>query len=788
MSNYDTTDQSNPIIAGGIVTDGLVQIDTEDNFTQSGGKGAYPGMPYDIETKTAYMIHASKDTYYEIETAPFTIAANNFYRLSLWVKTVDVKSTSGIYVYLLDDDDETVSSFTNINTEDFNEYTSDWCELTIVIRGDKEANENMRLKLTLGTGDRWSASTLTSGAVYVSNVSLTSITYSTFKGTTTGTYVKSVDRTSSTTYTFTNGSFDEYNLDDDLLDPTKALKEQTVLAQPSSWTVSDDTLKANTADSKLVAGVMALENVDRNLYFDHSTQTSAVFTNIDAAKFDSFYGDETAAAYLSSENFDTIGAPNVLAIASTDATAYAVGYASSKFTLSSNNVYAISVFVKGIGATKASVYLSGEAATSVESGMFQIANPSEDWTKYTFYIKVGSSSISLSLNLWLGDNQKIVGGDVDAAKSAGAVFFDTIIQKSVSEDDFDAVVEDATTKKISFMTDSFDSLSDTVESRASLSSPNGWSGAAGAEQTSSNTKSGVVYADSNYYTVNTVDGTDYVGILGKEYTIDDVTVTAEETEGKTEDEITALKEAKLLELKKANWLPVSALTAHSGKNLLVINNMSESAYTYTGSSLSLSATSYYRVSVWARTYGLSENEANGMYIELYLGSADEEDNPLIFKAQAQEAWTEYTFYVKTLSKSVSSVALKLSLGSVIVEDEVTTGLTTGYAFFDDVTVEKVDAAAYEAAVASDTVLLREVKEEESDDSGDEEPEENPTKKKFNLEYLWWMIPTIILAVLIIVVVIVFFFKKIRKPSKKVQSASSKETLAKKRSRYDDNKE
>ncbi len=795
-SNFDVTSSSSPVISGGIVTDGLVQIDTEDSFTQSSGKGTYPGMPYDIETKTAYMMHASKDAYYEVETAPFEISANGFYRLSLWVKTVDVKSTSGVYVYLLDEEGTTVSSFTAVNTKDSNEYTSDWRELTFVIRGSKEAAENFHLKFTLGTGDRWTANTLTSGAAFVSNMSLTSINYKTFSGTTTGTYVKSIDRTSSSTYTFTNGSFDEYKLDDDKLDPTKALKDQSVLANPTSWTISDDTLKPNSSDSKLVAGVFALENQDRNLYFNHSAQTSAAFSLVSAGDFDAFYGDESADTYLSSANLDTIGGPNVLAIASNDsAEKYAVGYASSKFTLSSNGIYSVSVFVKGMGAEKASIYLSGEAATSVESGMFTIGNPSSDWTKYTFFVKVGPTSVSLSLNLWLGYDNKLVGLDsADDAKSAGAVFFDNIIKKSVSESDFAAAEEaieagDTKTKAISFVTDSFDSLSDTVESRAQLSSANGWSGAAGTDQTSSNTKSGVIYADSNFYSVNAVDGTDYVGILGKAYVIDDITLTPEEAEGKTEEEQLALREEKLLALKKANWLPVSSLTAHSGKNLLVINNMEKSAYTYTSNTRTLDATSFYKVSVWAKTFGMNDDADCGAYIELYLGSANETDNPLVFKAQAQAEWTEYTFFVKTLSKSVTSVTVKLGLGSVVKTDDATTGLTSGYAFFDDVTLEKTTEAEYEAAKesASATVLAREVKEAEEEETPDT-PDDTTPEKKFNLEYLWWMIPTIILAVLIIIVVIVFLFKKIRKPHKKEASNSSKETLAKKRSRYDDNKE
>ena len=122
-------------------------------------------------------------------------------------------------------------------------------------------------------------------------------------------------------------------------------------------------------------------------------------------------------------------------------------------------------------------------------------------------------------------------------------------------------------------------------------------------------------------------------------------------------------------------------------------------------------------------------------------------------------------------------------------DDVTTGLTSGYAFFDDVTFEKIDEAAYNAAVASDTVLLREIEEtqEEQKDDKDEE-KNNESEKKFNLEYLWWMIPTIILGALIIIVVIVYLVKKFSKPFKKAPTATSKEAIAKKRSRYDDSKE
>ena len=111
--------------------------------------------------------------------------------------------------------------------------------------------------------------------------------------------------------------------------------------------------------------------------------------------------------------------------------------------------------------------------------------------------------------------------------------------------------------------------------------------------------------------------------------------------------------------------------------------------------------------------------------------------------------------------------------------------------FDDVTVEKTTEAEYNAAVETpgDNVLTREVKAEESGEADDDNNDDNTPKNKFNLEYLWWMIPTIILGALIIIVVIVFFAKKITKKTiKKSPSTRSKDVAAKKRSRYDENKE
>lgn len=827
-SNFDTSDASNPIISGAI-SEGIVDLTSEAAF--KGPEGTYPGLPYDIVSKNAYMIHSSKESYYEVETAPFTIKANQFYRISVWVKTVDVSSSSGAYVYLLDKSQEkeaSLTSFTKINTKELDEYLNDWCELTIVVRGANDKDTDVALKFTLGTGNRWAYSTLTAGSMFITNMNMSSITHANFTDTTTGTYVKSVDMSQTYNYTFTNGSFDDYDLDDDNLDASKPLSEQSVAGKPDDFTINDNTIEINNSETSLFAGVIALNPTADKLDFASSTQATSA-TGIDASVFDNFYNNDNQ---YTQEYLDSLAGPNILAIGSKNpAEKYAVGFASASLTLSANNYYQLSVYAKTIGDTTASIFLTGESSASIGVNYFTIKENSNNgnWTKYTFFIEVGNASVSVKLNLWLGRDKTYtaIDGESDEdktenAKSAGAVFFDNIVYKTIDEDTYETATSDDANKKISFLTDSFDSLSTSIESRSTLSTPNGWTGAADTNQSSSNSKVGVVYADSSYYDTELVNGVLYSRLLGLEYKEEDIEVTNEEIEeakgkpeydGMTDDAIlTALKSKKLNEQKQNNWIPVSELVANSGHRMLVINNTKNSAYRYTSSSNTLKANSFYEISVYVRTYGLSGRDGDdtiGANVELYLGSANESDKPLIFKSintqtpatddtPASNDWKEYKFFIQTRDDDVTSVTVKLSLGSYSSEDvdgeTVISGLTSGYALFDDVKIAKIDESTYENAQEGDTVLKRYVADETGGKAEDPNPGETETPdNKFNLDYLWWMIPTIVIGLVIIVVVVVFIIRKLRKPmakkAKKKDSAPvNTEMLDKKRNKYDEGKE
>lgn len=833
-SNFDVTDASNPIITD-TISEGIVNIASETVY--NGVTGTYPGMPYDLNDKNAYMMHASKESYYEVETQEFTVEKNKFYRLSVWIKTVDVASSSGAYVYLLDkskDKDATLTSFTKINTKDLDSYLNDWVELTVVIRGANDKDTNVSLKFTLGSGDRWASSTLTGGALFVANMNRSEITYANFKDTTTGTYVKSVDMSESYTYTFTNGSFDKYDLDDENLTSGVSLNEQTKPGTPDDWTINDKTEKINNDDTSLFGGVIALTPTEDKLGFTSSPQATTA-TGIDASTFDAFY---TSSDY-SEDYLNSLAGPYMLAIGSKKAKdKYAIGYSSASVTLSANTYYQLSVYVNtAVGVTTASVFLTGESSASTGTNFFLIEsdNPNPEWKKYTFFIEVGNTSVSVKLNLWLGldvkqtsmhdylesqiqfpegtEDDKKEEMIAEEAKSSGAVFFDHVVYKTIEEDDYNTATASDYNKKISFLSDSFDSLSDTTESRGELTSPNGWTGAAESGLSSSNSKVGIVFADSSYYNTELVDNTLYSRLLGLDYKEEDITISDEElSEARDSGEydsdmsdeaiIAALKAKKLVDQKKENWIPVSALDAHSGNRILVINNTTDSAYRYTSTSNTLKAESYYEVSVFVKTYGLKGRDGDdtiGANIELYLGSADEVDTPFIFKSIKADEWTEYKFYVQTRDVDVTSVTVRLSLGSSTTQDidgeSVTSGLTSGYAMFDDVTIRKVDEEVYDSATEGERLQKRYVSADtpgKGEDPGEEGNTETPDNK-FNLEYLWWMIPTIVIGVVIIAVVIVFIVRKLRKPGAKKavkleKAPANSEMLDKKRDRYDEGKE
>ena len=861
----DSEDQETlPIVDIANMKAGVVKTTGNDAFDFASLGLTNPGQPYDYNDNVL-MIYSKDLSFYQYETSDFKILPNKFYRVSLWVNTQDIQDTSGAYVYLMaknDDGEYTAkSSFTLINTQtkdDEGNAEYNWKELTFVIRGSYTDETLCHLKISFGTGTRWTSSTLASGALFLTNANMDSMTYKEWTNSSTGTYLKSVSFVSSSTSSFTNGTFNEIDMTETEFGDSGYLADSTKAGTPESWSLSDATTDA-------VAGVLQLKDNggdDLATRYTHSAQTTALLGN--DALFDALYSgittDVTAGYY---------GAPNLLTLSSKDASEFTLGYLSNSFTLSTDTYYEISVWAKALSAGTYSVYLVCENEGTIEKyndytvGAYFIhtAAAAEDWVEYKFYISVGSVSTSARILLQLGiDEEKLLAAnttrdddgkfvsvtDYDAMTatnvtytklaSSGMFLFDNITIHSSTKEAYEPTATEKNYRVIEYLVDSFTPSSTSVTALSTLTDPTYWSGVTDGDADIDDTKSGIIYIGGNHLeTKELADATDvgYVSILGADIKTDDQTVSTEEAAITIENLSTHLKhffndqteytdldvckaafatnfgienndteikkkniecwkQEKAAKLQRDSWIQLNTITTKSGNSCLVINNIEESAYYYTNS-LTMSASTFYKISVWVRTVGIDAEK--GAYLYLSCGE-DEKTDTTLEKINVND-WTLYSFYISVSDDGVSAPKFQLGLGKYVDEDDEEQTMVTGYAFFDDFQIEEISHADYEAAVASATVCKYEIPESPVEAKTDDEPEADTPDTSFNLEMLWWMIPTILLALATLIVIVVFFVRKIKRPKKADDYESnaitgvrdnSQQVIDKKHDDYDNYKE
>ena len=111
------------------------------------------------------------------------------------------------------------------------------------------------------------------------------------------------------------------------------------------------------------------------------------------------------------------------------------------------------------------------------------------------------------------------------------------------------------------------------------------------------------------------------------------------------------------------------------------------AYGYTSKSFSIEAGSYYKLSVDVLTYNIAgtEDVDNVPGARIYVSSAGYAE---ISGIDTEGEWKTYTLYIEGAATSATSLTLNLGLGKY--SSYYRDGLTTGYAFFDNVVLEKID--------------------------------------------------------------------------------------------------
>lgn len=730
----------------GVPTDGIVTGVVDVSASEWSFTSTNPTIPYGTDNNVL-MIKNGESSIVRYQSDSFTLKKNSFYRIAVWVKTQDVKDTAGLYATLYKaDGDTSLSAFTLINTNtettaSSNKKTNGWQELVFKVQGAKDVDTDVYLVLQSGTGSRWTPATLADGAVFFSRPNMEKLTYSDYTNISTGTYVKAVTSLYSTTSSsFTNGAFDNYD--------TSSLKgvdaDGNITGMKDGELTSDfGTVAAWTADTSTL-------DTDEVLAGIVNTTNKTLMTNLGVL---SDFGTGSGDGYVSTiyndwpveDLIQMSGAPNLLMIRNTSADGKAQGYKSNSFTLTASTYYKISVWVKTLGnGTVATMYLGSENSSTTIGGSetyFKVVSSSADgtgWTKYVFAVEVGLTSVSdATLSLWLGVNTDLVAADelgLATDVSKGTVLFDSVAIETIDEKTYAGLDESTEfVNKLSFFTDSFDSVASSEADRVSVTTPSKWTGSVVTDGTAANTVSGVV--DDRYVEIDKTFGLQYV-------------------EGEstfTEQDAAATK------------ISAEALKARTGHRLLVINNLKENGYTFTsGTSYSFAKNSCYKVSVWVKTYLVAEG--SGAYVQLTVS-----DDTLKYETVNVGEWTEYVFYVKTADSAVSPTIL-LGLGKYI-DSETESGFLTGYALFDDISITTVTANDFESITTAEGFSGRSLTLSSSGDSTTEDPSDDDdtqdVSKTNDLAWLW--ISSIVLAVVIILVVVVYLFRKFYKPRKKNDS-------------------
>jgi len=355
------------------------------------------------------------------------------------------------------------------------------------------------------------------------------------------------------------------------------------------------------------------------------------------------------------------GRPNALLI--WNRTAQASGY-SVNHTLSAQSFYRLSidVYTSGTGgvAVQLKNYQSGNVAAKLPIGFYGIETSAstggdngDGWVRYYFYIETGMWAVPVNIGLLLGTSD---------AKTTGYVYYDNIWLLNITDEEFNLASESGTVKIITYVTDTFE-LNMTNPSYYPVA-PQNWKG--------SPTDS---YAPVGYDCV-------IAGIIN-----------AANYDIQTKSYLDGLDISDI-------WTAADDMI--SGGDMLMIYNKEKTGYFYTNAtSIILNSNEFYYMSVWVNTYGI---EGEGARISLVFGTERCEFKGINTETNG-DGWTKYEFYISLEDFPASiGIFLELGLGSKAESGEnYDMRYTSGYAAFDDVTIQRIEKTVFDGATASDTI-------------------------------------------------------------------------------------
>lgn len=318
----------------------------------------------------------------------FTVDRFEILAVSVWVKT-GALSENGASIKLVEDvaDDKTPtysSEFTNVTTNSYtNVFTNNWAQYTFYVKGNPFKSVDLKLVLSLGTSDAE-----TRGYAFFDEIRTTALTVNQYANASTGTYLKTLSLASLDSLDIANGAFN-LTADGEKIDGVYA---------PSDWTLSDD----STVDGKY-SGIINTKSE----YFDANKVN---------------YGGVKNPGLING-NYNGLDVSqvsnNILMIY--NPTLGHQTFTSSEYSVPADGTYKITFYAQvSTGTTCAEVKVLNGTTTI---GEFVVT--SNEWTKYTVYIKNGANANNVSFALSLGSEDRPL---------TGHAFFDNFVSESTEDD------------------------------------------------------------------------------------------------------------------------------------------------------------------------------------------------------------------------------------------------------------------------------------------------------------------------------------------------------------------
>ena len=611
------------VISGASEYEGLV-LDAHESVTYSYGEGnsrSYGNVLY-IQGRNENVYGYSSNTTYTIE-------ANNYYKVSVWVKTY-IKNGSGAAVRLTSgDDDENIVSLSNISTN------GAWQEYSLYLRGNQYRKNTVTLELWLGESNTAG----TKGIVFFDSVAISKISAEDYEAAEAGTNVAK----------------------DDMLTPDKDYKYygmssgENVLSYAAKASSSSFAQLANageTADG--IAVDKALQDRDEDGVWLINNKVPAYASISPVVDVDADAGVDTS---------------NLIKLAPNSYLALSVWIKTSEITKGGLTVtlynYDIKAIEEDLEESNKTDYSDLSSYRSSVSSLSSLTSETledfkidgvNDYIMVTFMVQSGKETAYLGFEFALGSGtpsnsssyvkgyamisnvmtEKITAADYSSASSAsnlakGSISGSSSSVEIASNGYFNTSDISGTNSLYADDDNEFDFSTNRIDGVLAL--PDGWSATDSSLLTAYLDRNDASDPAQNYAFggVLDLDGdmSGYTGIAGVNSSIKELlgdTSTMFESAG-----------------------DYSGLNA--GNNVLALYSHRLAAFGFSSDEFTLSANSYYRVSVWAYA------PDTPVSVMISTGS-DDSDHGYPNTVSTKDGWTEYVFYIQT---GVSSVSASLSL-------------------------------------------------------------------------------------------------------------------------------